>query len=134
MRIFLGGTCNKSTWRQKLVKMLNTYDYYNPVVADWTPECRYEELHQRELSEYVVYVITAKMIGVYSIAEVVDDSNKRKGVVLCISDHDGTFDALQMNSLHAVERLVASNGGTVCATLTSLARYLNERVVDARHS
>ena len=131
MRIFLGGTCNESTWRDELVKMLNTYDYFN---SNWTPACQIEELHQREIAEYVVYVITAKMIGVYSIAEVVDDSNKRKGVVLCISDHDGTFDALQMNSLHAVERLVASNGGTVCATLTSLARYLNERVVDARHS
>ena len=37
-----------------------------------------EELKQREECDFVLYVITPKMTGVYSIAEVVDDSNKRR--------------------------------------------------------
>jgi len=37
MRVFLGGTCNKSTWRQRLIKLLKI-DYFNPVVDDWNEE------------------------------------------------------------------------------------------------
>jgi GH15 family glucan-1,4-alpha-glucosidase len=36
-----------------------------------------EELRQRETCDICLYVITPKMTGVYSIAEVIDDSNKR---------------------------------------------------------
>ena len=38
MKVFLGGTCNNSKWRDKLIPMLNI-DYFNPVVDDWTEEC-----------------------------------------------------------------------------------------------
>lgn len=37
-KIFLGGTCNESTWRDRVIKKLKI-DYFNPVVEDWTPEC-----------------------------------------------------------------------------------------------
>lgn len=30
-RVFLGGTCNESTWRDELIKKLKI-DYFNPVV------------------------------------------------------------------------------------------------------
>jgi hypothetical protein len=134
MRIFLGGTCNESTWRDELIKMLDTYDYFNPVVEDWTPACQVEELRQREMAEYVVYVITPRMSGVYSIAEVVDDSNKRpEKTILCVTtDPDYFFTAGQDRSLEAVKDLVAKNGGTVCATLNELACYLNEHVQDPK--
>ena len=36
-----------------------------------------EEIKQRAECDFCLYVITPKMTGVYSIAEVVDDSNKR---------------------------------------------------------
>ena len=41
MKIFLGGTCNESTWRDELIPNL-TIDYFNPVVKDWTPDCMKE--------------------------------------------------------------------------------------------
>ena len=128
MRIFLGGT-KDGTWRDELITKLNTYDYYWP--TDWTPECMVEELRQREIAEYVVYVITPRMTGVYSIAEVVDDSNKRAGVVLCVI---GDWPEGQRRSLDAVKKMVQNNGGAVCATLKELARYLNERVQDRKQS
>ncbi len=37
-KVFLGGTCNESTWRDRVIKDLKI-DYFNPVVEDWTPEC-----------------------------------------------------------------------------------------------
>ena len=34
MKVFLGGTCNESKWRDDLIKLLKI-DYFNPVVKDW---------------------------------------------------------------------------------------------------
>ena len=75
-KVFLGGTLGDSTWRKKLIPRLEI-DYFDPVVGDWTPECQEEEIKQRQNCEFVLYVISPYMQGVYSIAEVVDDSNKR---------------------------------------------------------
>jgi len=33
-RVFLGGTCNNSKWRDVLIPRLKI-DYFNPVVDDW---------------------------------------------------------------------------------------------------
>ena len=74
----MNGTCNESTWRDKLISLLKI-DYFNPVVDDWTEECMIEERRQRVICDYVLYVITPLMTGVYSIAEVVDDNRYEKG-------------------------------------------------------
>ena len=89
-KVFLGGTCNNSTWRDELIPKLNI-DYFNPVVADWTPECQDEEIKQRQECDICLYVITPKMVGTYSIAEVADDSNKRpEKTVFYFQESDGT--------------------------------------------
>ena len=110
--MFLGGTCNESKWRENLIKLLKI-DYYNPVVPDWTPECMAEEIKQRKLCDYCLYVITPKMTGVYSIAEVIDDSNKKPDkTIFCILEKDEkkTFDKGQLKSLDSVGRMVNGNG------------------------
>ena len=45
VKVFLGGTCNNSTWRDTLIPLLKI-DYFNPVVDDWTPECQEQETPQ----------------------------------------------------------------------------------------
>ena len=128
MKVFLGGTCNESTWRNILIPQL-TVDYFNPVVEDWTPECMDEEIRQRKTCDIVLYVITPKMTGTYSIAEVVDDSNKRPEktiLVLLREDEDLIFDDRQWKSLNAVASMVKHNGGKVFYNLTEVAIYLNE--------
>jgi hypothetical protein len=50
-KVFLGGTCNESTWRTELIGMLNGIDYFNPVVDDWTPAHQDEEIMQWERPE-----------------------------------------------------------------------------------
>ncbi len=65
-KVFLGGTCGKSTWRDALIPAL-TIDYFNPVVPNWTPECQEEERRQRERCDFLLYTITSDMVGVYSI-------------------------------------------------------------------
>ncbi len=129
MKVFLGGTCNESDWRERLIPML-TVDYFNPVVEDWTPECMAEELRQRESCDFCLYVITPRMTGVYSVAEVVDDSNKRPGqTIFCVLDTDGPleFTIAQRKSLASVERMVAKNGAYVVPSLRAVAHGLTTR-------
>lgn len=130
VKVFLGGTCNGSTWRDDLISMLEC-DYFNPVVENWTPECQAVERVQREACDYCLYVLTPEMTGTYAIAEVVDDSNKRpEKTVLCVINHYGNqpFTAAQIKSFEAVEALVEANGATVCRNLPSVATFLNSKV------
>lgn len=127
MTAFLGGTCNNSTWRDQLIPLL-TIDSYNPVVPDCTPECQAEEIKQRETCDYVLYVITPEMKGVYIIAEVVDDSVKRprKTVLGLLREANGLrFDDSQWKSLLSVAGMVVANGGRCFYNLGEIATYLN---------
>lgn len=121
--VFLGGTCNNSTWRDELIPKLNI-EFFNPVVEDWTIECMKEELEQRESCDICLYTITSETIGVYSIAELVDDSNKRpQKTVFCFLSSG--LNAGQLKSLLAVRDMVQRNGVKVFEELDTLALYLN---------
>jgi hypothetical protein len=127
MKVFLGGTCNGSKWRDELIPKLKI-DFFNPVVEDWTPECQEEELKQRQECDYCLYTITPKMTGVYSIAEVVDDSNKRpeKTILLILKkDGDDVFTDAQEKSLNAVLNMVLENDAYAFLTLNQVADFLN---------
>jgi hypothetical protein len=131
-KVFLGGTCNESTWRDKLIKKLEI-DYFNPVVDDWNDESFKEELKQRKICDFLLYVITPKMTGVYSIAEVTDDSNKNpEKTIFCYlttdndNDNEFKFSKAQTKSLDAVSKMIKNNGGKCFDNLTEIADYLNK--------
>lgn len=131
-KVFLGGTCNESQWREKLIPLLKI-DYFNPVVPDWTEEAYQEELRQRELCDYCLYVITPKMTGVYSIAEAVDDSNKcpsKTVFAFLLDEEDGEnmeFSSEQLKSLDKVGEMISFNGGVYIRNRSyeTIANYLN---------
>lgn len=110
VKIFLGGTCNNSTWRDELIPLLEV-DYFNPVVEDWTPDCQKEEIRQKEKEcDFHLYVITHQMRGVFSIAEAVDSvHNPDKFTILHVCPLG--FDEAQLKSLKAVIDLIVSRGG-----------------------
>lgn len=125
MKVFLGGTCNGSTWRETLKPLLYeiNVDYYDPVVEDWTPECMEEEIYQRETCDMCLYVITVEMTGAFAIAEVVDDSNKRpEKTIFCFLEPGLTMH--QVASLGQVAKMVANNGGFACNTLGAVVDKL----------
>ena len=64
------------------------------------------------------------MTGVFSIAEVVDCSNKRPGSRLFCVILDG-FDKAQAKSLKAVSKMVERNGAKVFDTVEEIAVFLN---------
>ena len=114
-RVFLGGTCNESIWRDELIPLLNE-------------EAQKREIYERENDDIIAYCITPKMTGVYSIAEVVDDSNKRpEKVVLCVLMKDGEYEFTdgQWRSLNMVRNMVEKNGARSCYDLNTFADIIN---------
>jgi hypothetical protein len=129
MKVFLGGTCADSLWRERLIPQLSI-EYFNPVVSHWNQAAYERELQEREECDICLYVITPKLEGLYSIAEVADDSNKRpEKTVYCILDEDGGqhFTPHQLKSLRKVGTLVAENGAFFCEGMDSLVQHLNVR-------
>ena len=109
-RVFLGGTCNGSTWRDSLIKMVQM-DMFNPVVEEWTPECQeIEKIEKEEKCNIHLYVITNEMTGVFSIAEAVDSVHNDKVRTILHVIPDG-FDDHQKKSLSAVVDLINLRGG-----------------------
>jgi len=125
-KVFLGGTCNKTTWRDKIISLIGI-DYFNPVVDDWTEDCMEIELQERQKCDFCLYAITPKMTGVYSIAEAVDDSNKRpeKTIFVLLNNEECAFSYGQWKSLRAVAKMVENNGGSVFYNLIDAAEYMN---------
>jgi len=128
-KVFLGGTCNGSVWRDNVIKKLKI-NYYNPVGEKWTPEMMQEELKQRAESDFCLYVLTPKMEGFYSVAEVVDDSNKRpKKTLFCFvnTDEGNTFSEVQVRSLEQVKKMITENGAACFDTLKEVTDFLNHQ-------
>lgn len=129
MKVFLGGTCSGWKWRDELQPLLKC-DYYNPIVKNWSEEDRIREVRERETSDYVLYGITNGIKGVYSIAEVTDDSNKRPERTLFLNlykEKDDSYSRQMNHSLKAVEKLLKSNGVKIFNSIEAVADFLNER-------
>ena len=126
-RVFLGGTCNGSKWRNYLMPKLKI-DYFNPVVDEWDEEAQKREIEERENDDYILYTLTPLMKGVYSIAEAIDDSNKRPDkTVICVLEEDAgqVFEEHQMKSIRQVEDMAMRNGAHVFDSLDDVAAFLN---------
>ena len=131
VKVFLGGTCASSTWREELIPQLNSerVEAFNPVVPNWTPECQAEEDLHRETDDICLYVITPEGEGFYSFVEVTDDSNKRpQSTVLCIlTEANGKkFEGHMLKCALKTAKLIAKNGVFVTDNLDELAAYLNQ--------
>lgn len=117
-KIFLGGTCSDSAWRDELTKDLDDaeIDYFDPMTQIWDSHARAIENIEKIACRVHVYNITPKMKGFYSIAEVVDRSNKYpKDTILSIQYLDGnkTFENHDLETLLMVCEMVARNGAVV---------------------
>jgi hypothetical protein len=130
--VFLGGTTNDSQWRFDLQAHLHPNILtFNPAVSVWNEVAAQNELNARKRSDFMLYVITPKMIGYSAIADVIDESNKRpKKTLMCILREDGDYEFTyqQLLSLDYISKLVVHNGGIVFTTLEEVASYLNGKV------
>ena len=129
-KVFLGGTCANSRWRDRLIPMLRI-GYFNSVVKNWTKECMKEEIKQRETCDYVLYVLT-RIYSTYSIAEAIDDSNKRPEKTICcvfneqLPNGKMALSSQDIKHLNQVGEMVKRNGGKYFKSLEEVATYLND--------
>lgn len=104
-KVFLGGTYNNTTWRDEIIPLLEV-NYFNPIVEDWTPDCKAIEDSEKVYKCNIhAYVITSAMIGVYSIAEMVASSFDACKITYVQIVPDG-FDKGQIKSLQACVDLI----------------------------
>ena len=125
-KIFLGGTCNDSNWRNELIPLLNV-DYFNPVVDDWTPECQEIEKAEKEVNCNIhLYIITHEMTGVFSIAEAIE-SAMTPGKITIFQVMPNLISPRQIKSLEAVVEMVIKHGGLafVDNDINRTARIIN---------
>lgn len=127
-KVFLGGTVD-SKWREQLIKNLKI-NYFNPLVDDWNEAAQKEEIKQRKECDFVLFVITPMMEGVYAIAEAIDDSNKHpEKTIFCytLEDEGKNFSKRQLSSLNMVGEMVQKNGGKWCKNLKEVSEFLNTK-------
>jgi len=128
MKVFLGGTINGSLWRDEVIGKI-TMDYFNPVVDEWSEQDVLNEEREKEVCDWLLFVITPLMAGVYSIAEAVDASNKcPEKTIFCVLDDDGssTWSECQVKSLNQVKKMIRGNGAVVLDDLDEVVRFLND--------
>src|SRR2546421_2214245 len=85
-------------------------------------------MKEKKECDFMLYTITKEILGFYSIAEVVDDSNKKPDRTIFCYLEEG-FDKYQLESLKATTRLVKENGAQVFTSLEEVAEYLNSEQV-----
>ena len=126
MKVFLGGTCNDSTWRETVKERLKI-DYFDPVVKKWDDAARQREIEARATCDFLLYVITPKQKGFYAIAEVTHDSVTRphKTLLCVLSKDDGKTWRENWPSIKAVMELVKNNGAKVFRDLDEVVEFLN---------
>ena len=130
MRIFLGGTCADTTWREEFIEEIegSGIEYFNPVVKDWTPECQaIEEDEKNNKCDCHLYVITKEMMGTYSIAEIINSAWQAvvygttvNFVVFAVLD-EGTWQKHERKSFDAIMKMVRN-----IAPHNSLACYVKD--------
>ncbi len=128
--VFLGGTCNGSTWRDELIPKLDParVSAFNPVVEDWNEQAQAEEDYHKENDDFTLYVLTPEMTGVYSVFELAMDSCKRPGrVVACIlEERDGkTFEGQVAKNMKKIKKDLVKNGTLVFDNLDQIAMFFN---------
>ena len=128
--VFLGGTCNGSTWRDELIPQLDekTVSPFNPVVEHWDEEAQKREDFHKANDDYTLYVLTPEMTGVYSVFEVAMDSMKRPGRVICciLKERDGkAFEGHMLKNMSKIKKDLINNGTLVFDSLEEVADFLN---------
>jgi hypothetical protein len=135
--VFLGGTCNGSKWRDKLIDIIKV-PYFNPIVTVWDEQAKKLEDKAKAAANIQLYVITPRQKGSYSIAELTHASAFARDlhievVIAFINEEDQFFDEHQVKSNNAIIELITSNDNSkdnvyVFNTLEEIANYLNEQL------
>jgi len=114
--VFLGGSCNPTTWRKKIVIPLlekQGITYYNPQVEKWNPSLVAEEAKAKATAEILLFVIDQRTLALSSMIEVAELITSGRKLVLVLQHmHDGT--------------VLEEKGGVVPPGATATGRVLQD--------
>lgn len=116
MKVFLGGTHNNSTWREKLIPYLQALkiSYFNPIVETWTEEDKLNEVIEKEHCDVHLFYITKEQKGYFSFFEIAHSLYFLQKEVLFVFEKEG-LDPKVIESLNEIGKYVAmENNGYFC--------------------
>ncbi|XKL67292.1 hypothetical protein PGB90_002783 [Kerria lacca] len=90
--VFLGGSCNPTTWRRDVaIPILEKCDisFYNPQVTDWSPELIELEHQAKENALILLYVIDTETRNVVSLIETSHFLGNRRNVIIVLNSYQG---------------------------------------------
>ena len=127
-KIFLGGTCNNTTWREELTPHL-TIPFFNPIVEDWNEESRIKENEEKEKCNIHLYTITPEMVGVFSIAEAVESTLTGKKTLFVVVN-DGSYDEGIVRSFNSTILMIRKHGGVsgFVTSTSDMIHYVREYI------
>jgi len=132
--VFLGGTCNNSKWRDKLIEMLHI-PYFDPRVneGEWNNNCAKQEEAAKVKATIIVYAITPKQHGYFSLVEMAVSAclvkNKRIYIAFLNEDEEYEFTDRQLSSNQAIKELLTNvSNAEFFNTLEDRAASINTNV------
>ena len=129
--VFLGGTCQDSTWRAEIIKLFGeNIDYYNPQkeIGHWSEESKQEEIQKRKDCDILLYTISSAS-SIVSIAEAVDDSHNRPDRTVVCFLHD-TMSEQEVTHITAIGEMLLKNGAEVVTDLQTAADIIDDIASD----
>jgi raw len=89
--VFLGGSCNPTTWRHDIaIPMLDRagVTYYNPQVDNWTPELVDIEARAKDRADQLLFVVDSDTRAIASILEATEAICTGHAVSLVVKNVD----------------------------------------------
>ena len=89
-RVFLGGSCNPTTWRRDIaipILKRNKITYFNPQVDEWYPELEEIEANAKKKADILLFVIDDQTRAIASMVEAAQYIASGREVILVITPH-----------------------------------------------
>jgi hypothetical protein len=89
MKVFLGGSCNPTTWRKNIaIPLLERagVEYYNPQVDEWHDDLIAIEARNKEEAAILFFVLDGQTRSIASMVEIAEFVSLGRTVVLVIED------------------------------------------------
>ena len=114
--VFLGGSCNPTTWRKDLAiphfKSAGI-TFYNPQQSNWVPEMIELEHQAKQTSRLLFFVANEKTRNVVSMIEISYLAGKKRTLICCLSCYPEKGHSINGESLSPTERWDLQGGMTV---------------------
>lgn len=126
--VFLGGTCEKSTWRNWRSKLIEKLDlavpYFDPQVEKWNEVDAAREKAFKSVARFNVFVITGDAFEIYPDWKIYEEANKDASkLIFCTIEE---VPENQFEGISKIKKRLTRMGATVCKSLDEIAAILNE--------